>query len=72
MITAMPSKIVADDSGCLLAFTGEPNRSVLWALAGSGSLAVLTNVTDANGVALARYTAGTAGTAPIISVTYAS
>lgn len=72
MITAMPSTIVADDGSCLVAFTGQPNRTVTWALSGTGSLAILTNVTDANGVAMARYTAGTAGTQPTISVTYAS
>lgn len=72
MIIAMPSKIVASDSGCLLAFTGEPNKTVLWAITGTGTLTILTNVTDANGVAMARYTAGTAGTQPTITVTYAS
>lgn len=72
MITAMPSHIVADDGSCLLSFTGLPNRMVTWSIFGSGTLSILSEVTDANGVALARYNAGTAGTQPIITVKYAS
>jgi hypothetical protein len=69
MITAMPSQIVADDSSCLLVYSGSANRAVTWELAGGGSLSILSDVTDANGVATARYNPGVAGDTPIISVT---
>lgn len=72
MITAMPGPVVAHDSSCLLVFTGAPNKVVTWSLAGSGSLTILTNLTDANGVAMARYNPGTLGDTPTVSVTYAS
>jgi len=72
MITAMPSKIVADDASCLLVFTGQAYRTVTWGLAGPGTLSILTNTTDANGVAMAMYNPGEAGDTPTVSVTYAS
>lgn len=73
MITAMPSTTIAEDSSCLLAFSGTPNRVIVWeATGGSGTLTVLTNVTDANGVAMAKYSAGAAGDTPVITATYAS
>ena len=72
MITAMPSSLVADDGSCLLAYNGQPYKTVTWALVGPGTLTVLSYTTDANGVALARYNPGTAGDTPTISVTFAS
>ncbi|MNG30504.1 hypothetical protein D3C84_1161300 [compost metagenome] len=72
MITAMPSQIVADDSSCLLVFSGSANRTVTWALSGPGTLAILSDTTDANGVAMARYNPGAAGDTPTVTVTYAS
>jgi hypothetical protein len=72
MITAMPSKSVAADGSCLLVFSGPVNRRVTWTLTGSGTLSILSEVTDANGVALARYNPGTVGDTPAVSVTYAS
>lgn len=73
MITAMPSTLVAEDSSCLLSFTGAPNRVVIWGITGgSGTLSILTDVTDANGVAMARYNAGAVGDTPTITATYAS
>jgi len=72
MITAMPSKMVASDGSCLLVFTGQAYRTVTWGLSGPGSLTILTDTTDANGVAMARYNPGSAGDTPTVSVTYAS
>lgn len=72
MIRAMPSPAVAHDSSCLVTFTGQPFKVVTWSLTGSGSLTILTGVTDANGVAVAKYTPGTLGDTPTVSVTYAS
>lgn len=72
MITAMPSSRVAEDSSCLLVFSGPLNRTVTWNLTGPGSLTIFTEVTDANGIALARYNPGSAGDTPTVSVTYVS
>lgn len=72
MITAMPSTTVADDGSCLLVFTGQAYRTVTWGLTGPGTLSILSDTTDANGVAMARYNPGSAGDTPTVSVTYAS
>jgi hypothetical protein len=72
MISVMPSNRVAEDGSCLLVFNGPVNRMVVWNLSGPGSLAILSEVTDANGVAMARYNPGTAGDTPTVTVTYAS
>ena len=61
---------VPTDGSCLLVFTGPAYRAIQWTLAGSGTLALISEVTDAQGVALARYTPGTAGDTPVVSVHY--
>lgn len=71
MITAMPSSTVKADASVLLVFTGPPNRYVSWGLTGSGTLSIITQVTDASGVALAKYTPGTVGDTPTVTAAYA-
>lgn len=56
------------DGGALVVYSGTPERSVSWSLTGSGSLTAITNFTDHNGQAAARYTAGTAGEVITITV----
>ena len=61
-LTASPSTVRADASS-LLVWVGEPFIAIDWALSvGDGSLAVLTDFTDAAGKAFARYDPGTVGT----------
>lgn len=69
-LKAMPSSRVASDGSCLVVFTGPANRTVLWNLTGAGTLTIISEVTDALGVALAKYTPGTAGTTVTITVDY--
>jgi hypothetical protein len=45
------------DGGALVVYTGTPSRSVSWSLSGNGTLTPITNYTDHNGVAAARYDA---------------
>ncbi len=46
IITAYPSQVRADAT-CLLVYQGQPNRTVSWSLAGSGTITPLSNSTDA-------------------------
>lgn len=71
MLTAMPGTSVYEDSSCLLVFSGRPYQPVRWVLTGSGTLEALTPVTDANGVAIARYQAGTPGEVVTVTVQFA-
>jgi hypothetical protein len=48
------------DGGALVIYTGTADRSVEWSLTGNGTLTPITEYTDHNGVAAARYDA-TAG-----------
>lgn len=70
MISVFPSTRVAVDGSALIQLSGIPFRAVLWALDGPGTLTVISAFTDASGVALARYTPGSVGDTPIVSVTY--
>lgn len=70
-LKALTGTLVPTDGSCLLVFTGPPYRAVTWGLSGSGTLTILNSVTDAQGVALARYNPGTAGDTPTVSATYA-
>lgn len=68
-LTATPSQVRADATA-LLVFVGPANRSLLWSIAGSGTLSNLSLRTDAQGRATAKYTPGTVGDVVTISVTY--
>lgn len=70
MIRAMPNTTVREDGSCLIVFTGPANRHVTWTMSGTGTLSILSEFTDASGVALARYNPGSAGDQPTITVTY--
>ena len=69
-LRALTGTLVRADGSCVIVFTGPPYRSILWTLSGSGTLTLISEVTDAQGVALARYTPGTAGDTPTVSVHY--
>ena len=56
------------DGGTLVIYSGTPERSVEWSLTGSGTLTPITEYTDHNGQAAARYAAGTPGDTVIIGV----
>jgi hypothetical protein len=67
---ALTGTLVRTDGSCVIVFTGPPYRAIQWTLAGSGTLTLISEVTDAQGVALARYNPGTAGDTPTVSVHY--
>lgn len=67
MITLFPSAPMAG-GGALVVYSGTPDRSVSWALTGSGTLTPATDFTDHNGQAAARYVSGTAGDTITITV----
>lgn len=69
-LRALTGTQVPTDGSCLIVFTGPPYRAVLWTLSGTGTLTLISEVTDAQGVALARYNPGTAGDTPTVSVQY--
>jgi hypothetical protein len=69
-LRALSGTQVPTDGSCLLVFTGPAYHYVQWTLSGSGTLTILNQVTDAQGVALARYNPGTAGDTPTVSVHY--
>lgn len=69
-LRALTGTQVPTDGSCLIVFTGPPYRAVLWSLSGTGTLTLISEVTDAQGVALARYNPGTAGDTPTVSVEY--
>jgi hypothetical protein len=63
--------IYADSTGVLIVLAGPPNRAVTWALTGSGTLTPLTDYTDAQGRAAAKFVPSAAGVASV-SATYGS
>lgn len=67
-ITAYPSRVRADATAFLV-FEGQPWRTVEWSLTGTGSIEALQEYTDERGIAYAKYTPGTVGTSPVITVT---
>lgn len=69
-LRALTGTQVPVDGHCLLVFTGPAYRAVQWTLTGPGTLTLISEVTDAQGVALARYNPGEAGDTPTVSVTY--
>lgn len=72
MIAVYPAKVCADSTGVLVVLTGPPNRAVTWALtAGAGTLTPITNYTDAQGRAIAKYVPAGVGSA-VVSATYGS
>ena len=56
------------DGGTLVVYTGTPDRAVEWSLTGSGTLTPITDFTDHNGQAAARYAPGTPGATVTIGV----
>jgi hypothetical protein len=71
MIIAIP-QIVREDATSLIQFTGAPNMTISWSLAGAGTvIPINSTMTDSSGLALAIFTPGALGTA-IISVTHAN
>ncbi len=54
--------------GTLIIYNGTADRSVVWRLTGSGTLTTITNYTDHNGNAAARYTPGTVGETVTIEI----
>jgi hypothetical protein len=68
-LTATPAAVRADATS-LLVFLGPPNRSLFWALSGSGSLAQVAARTDAEGRAFAKYVPGSVGAVVTVSVQY--
>lgn len=69
-LRALTGTRVATDGSCLLVFTGPAHRAIQWTLSGSGTLEIFSEVTDAQGVAYAKYIPGTAGDTPTVNVTY--
>lgn len=65
-ITVYPISVRADASA-LIVYHGAPARTVSWSLAGSGTLTPLTEFTDANGNAAAKYLPGTIGATVVIT-----
>jgi len=65
MITVYPSTVYADSTGALVVFTGPSNRAVSWSLTGPGALTPLTEYTDDQGRAAAKYIPAGAGSATI-------
>lgn len=68
-LDAYPRAVRADATS-LIVLLGPPDRAVSWSIAGSGSLAILSERTDAQGRAYAKYTPGTAGNAPTVTASY--
>ena len=66
---AFPPQVRADATS-LLVLLGPPDRAVTWSISGSGSLTILSDRTDAQGRAYARYHPGTPGDTPTVSATY--
>jgi hypothetical protein len=69
-LTAYPPRVTADSTGALMVLNGPPMRAVTWSLTGSGTLTPLTNATDAQGRAAAKYVPGTPGDIVTVSATY--
>jgi hypothetical protein len=65
-----PPQVYADSTGALIVLNGPPLRAVTWALTGSGTLTPITNATDAQGRAAAKYVPGAPGDTAIVSATY--
>lgn len=62
--------VYADSTGVMIVLNGPPNRAVTWSLVGPGTLTPITNATDAQGRAAAKYVPGAAGDMPEVSATY--
>ena len=65
-LTATPDQVRADATS-LLVFIGPANRSGVWSLVGSGTLDAITNYTDGQGRAYAKYTPGNVGDTVTVS-----
>jgi hypothetical protein len=71
MLTVYPSRVYADSTGAIVVLSGPPNRAVTWSIAsGDGALTPITNYTDAQGRAAAKYVPGTSGTTAVIEAQY--
>ena len=68
-LDAYPQAVRADATS-LLVLLGPPDRAVTWSISGSGSLAIITERTDGQGRAYARYTPGTMGDTPTVTASY--
>lgn len=68
-IAAYPQQVRADATS-LLVFIGPANSTVSWTLTGSGTLTAISTFTDGQGRAYAKYTPGSPGDTPTVSVTY--
>lgn len=68
-LAAYPAEVAADATAVVI-FTGTPNRTVSWALTGSGGLVAGSTTTDGSGSAYALYTPGTVDDVVTVTVTY--
>ena len=57
------------DGGALVIYTGTADRSVEWSLSGNGTLTAITDYTDHNGVAAARYEAAVGSPSAVAGAT---
>jgi hypothetical protein len=68
-IQAYPQQVRADATS-LLVFIGPPDSAVSWSLTGNGTLTSISTFTDGQGRAYARYTPGSPGDTPTVTVDY--
>jgi hypothetical protein len=65
MLTIYPSTVYADSTGALVVLTGPANRAVSWSLVGAGTLTPITDYTDDQGRAAAKFVPAGAGNVTI-------
>ncbi len=70
-LIVFPARVYADSTGCTIVLNALPNRAVVWSIAsGDGTLTPITNYTDAQGRAAAKYVPGTVNTTVVIEAQY--